>query len=106
MDNIKITLKYIIYMHTSPSNKKYIGITKQEPILRWGKNGERYKRCTSFWRAINKYGWENITHEMIDTAETLEEANQKEQFYISKYVISFYIYFRKRYFTTNICYKY
>ena len=85
MDNIKKTQKYIIYMHTSPSNKKYIGITKQEPILRWGKNGERYKRCTSFWRAINKYGWENITHEIIDTAETLEEANQKEQFYISKY---------------------
>lgn len=77
--------KYVIYMHTSPSNKKYIGITKQVPVLRWGKNGERYKRCTSFWRAINKYGWENIKHEIIDTAESLETANLKEQFYIREY---------------------
>ena len=77
--------KYIIYMHTSPSQKKYIGITKQDPSQRWGKDGHRYKRCTSFWRAICKYGWNNIKHEIIDTADTLEEANHKERYYIEKY---------------------
>ena len=26
---------YIVYKHTSPSNKVYIGITKQKPYKRW-----------------------------------------------------------------------
>lgn len=85
MENTAAKSKYVLYMHTTPSHKKYIGITRQELSLRWGKDGSRYKRCVSFWRAINKYGWCNIEHEVIDTAETLEEANQKEKFYIQKY---------------------
>ena len=37
-----------------------------------------------FARAIKKYGKENFTWEIIDTAETLEELNQKEEMWISK----------------------
>jgi hypothetical protein len=33
-------------------------------------------------RAIRKYGWENIKHEVIDTAESREEAEVKERHYI------------------------
>lgn len=78
-------MKYIIYMHTSPSEKRYIGLTKQDLNSRWGKDGRRYERCTLFWRAIQKYGWENIKHEVLDYANSLAEANQKEKFYIEKY---------------------
>lgn len=77
--------EYLIYMHTSPSGKRYIGITKQKLENRWGKNGERYKKCTLFWKAIQKYGWDKISHEIIDTAISLEEANKKEREYISLY---------------------
>ena len=76
---------YKIYCHTTPSGKRYIGITKQDLSKRFGKNGEKYKRCTAFWKAIEKYGWDNITHEVIDVAVSLKEANEKEKFYIENF---------------------
>lgn len=76
---------YKIYCHITPSGKKYIGITKQNLQERFGKNGEKYRKCTAFWKAIEKYGWDNIKHEIIDNAFSLEEANEKEKFYINHY---------------------
>ena len=35
---------YSVYVHISPSNKYYIGITKFKPSQRWGKNGCGYKK--------------------------------------------------------------
>lgn len=35
--------KYVIYMHISPSRKRYIGITSQIPEKRWHKDGSGYK---------------------------------------------------------------
>lgn len=48
-------------MHISPSNKKYIGITKQRPTDRWS-NGNGYKHSPFFHNAITKYGWNNFKH--------------------------------------------
>lgn len=83
--------KYIVYMHTSPSNKRYIGITCQKPEHRYGKNGNAYTRPTKkglityFGKAILKYGWENFKHEILFEGLTLEEANNKEKELIAKY---------------------
>lgn len=68
---------YCVYKHTSPSNKVYIGITSQKPEKRW-KNGYGYSRNTYFSRAIQKYGWDNFTHEILFTGLTKEEAEKKE----------------------------
>ena len=46
---------YTVYMHISPSGKKYIGITGQSIERRWG-NGTGYKNCISLNLAIKKYG--------------------------------------------------
>lgn len=71
--------RYIVYMHTAPNNKKYIGITRQEkPEKRWGSNGCGYIGNEHFSRAISKYGWNNIKHEILYTGLTKEEAEQKE----------------------------
>ena len=35
--------------------------------------------------AINKYPWEDWKHEIIDTCNTLEEANKLETYYIKLY---------------------
>lgn len=65
-------------MHTSPSNKRYIGITSQSPERRWRKNGAGYKNHVYFWNAIKKYGWDNFKHEILFKGLTKEEAEQKE----------------------------
>ena len=68
---------FCVYMHISPSGKKYVGITSKNPIVRW-QSGTGYIRCPLFYRAIMKYGWDNIEHKVLfkglskDRAEKLE----------------------------------
>lgn len=69
---------YIVYKHTSPNNKVYIGITSQDPIRRWKKDGSGYKLHTYFYNAIQKYGWDNFKHEILYSGLSKEEAEQKE----------------------------
>ena len=73
---------YTVYCHTSPSGKKYVGITGNEPNKRWA-SGAGYKKNPIFYKAIQKYGWDNIIHEILETNLTKEEAIDKEIYYIS-----------------------
>lgn len=75
---------YIVYKHTSPSKKCYIGITCRKPERRWGK-GNGYKTQILFYRAIKKYGWDNIKHEILYSNLTEEEAKSKEMELIKHY---------------------
>lgn len=77
-------MSYIVYKHTSPVGKIYIGITKMNPIRRWA-NGLGYKNCSHFFNAILKYGWDSIRHEILYTGLTQEEAEYKEKELIIKY---------------------
>lgn len=65
---------YTIYMHVSPSNKRYIGITILKPNKRWN-SGRGYKNNQYFTRAIEKYGWDNFQHIII--AKGLDEETAK-----------------------------
>ena len=75
---------YKVYMHVCPNNKKYIGITKQEPKYRWG-HGTNYSNNKYFTNAIKKYNWENIEHKILYEHLTKKEAEQKEIELISYY---------------------
>ena len=68
---------YCVYMHISPSGKKYIGITSTEPNKRW-RNGYGYKNNQYFYRAIEKYGWDNFQHIIIARGLTKDEAEWLE----------------------------
>ena len=57
--------------------KKYVGITKEKPERRWGKNGCRY-RTGVFAKAIAKYGWDNFEHKILFENLSQIEAQQKE----------------------------
>ena len=81
MENNKNT--YSVYMHITPNNKKYIGITKNAPTWRW-RNGSGYSKNV-FGRAIKKYGWDNIQHNILATGLSLKEAEEKEIELISRY---------------------
>lgn len=73
-----------IYKHTTPNGKVYIGQTSQPTHRRW-RDGEGYARNAHFYRAIQKYGWDAIRHEVICTCETQEEATALESHYIRVY---------------------
>lgn len=76
---------YSVYCHTNKINgKRYIGITKQNPLKRWGTNGCNYKKL-NFYRAIQKYGWDNFKHEILFENLSKEDAENKEIELIAKY---------------------
>lgn len=70
--------KYCVYIHTFPNKKKYVGITSTNVLDRWGKNGNGYKSQQLMKRAIDKYGWDNIKHEIVMHNLTEEEACKVE----------------------------
>lgn len=78
----------IIYKHTCLSNGKcYIGITVKTIMQRW------YEHCSDanrnkkrkFFAAINKYGKENWTHEVLFESEDEQLVLDKEIEFIEKY---------------------
>lgn len=77
-------MAFTVYKHTTPSNKVYIGITSQEVGRRW-QCGSGYYGNDHFRKAIKKYGWENITHEVLYTGLTKEQACSKEIELIAEY---------------------
>ena len=77
---------WCVYRHISPSNKVYIGITHYEdPTLRWGPSGCYYRKGSFFYNAIKKYGWNNITHEILFHPCTEELAKKLEIAFIKYY---------------------
>ena len=75
---------YTVYKHTTPCGKSYIGITSQKVIYRW-KNGNGYVGNKYFFNAIKKYGWENISHEILFCDLEKDEACNLEIKLIEKY---------------------
>ena len=79
-------MSYKIYKYTNNVNQKiYIGQTKLSLKERAQTNGRNYRECRKFYNAIQKYGWENFTAEILEDGLTLEEANVRERFYIQSY---------------------
>lgn len=77
--------EWCVYKHTAPNGKIYIGVTHMKPKYRWGRNGYGYRSNIHFYAAIKKYGWENITHEVLFSGLTQIEADQKERELIAFY---------------------
>lgn len=75
---------YYVYMHISPSGKKYVGITKQKLNKRW-KNGYGYTGSPHFYNAILKYGWDNFEHLTIAENLTEKDACELEKSLIANY---------------------
>ena len=67
------------------NHKKYIGQTCLDLAKRAGAEGKFYKKCSYFYSAIKKYGWNNFVPSILEENLTLEDANKREQFYINLY---------------------
>ena len=75
---------YLVYKHTTPSGKVYIGITGGTAKRRWA-NGRGYRDCPCFYGAIQKYGWDNIKHEVLHEGLSKKQACEYEKRYIEEY---------------------
>lgn len=75
---------YSVYCHIFPNGKRYVGVTKNSLEKRWG-CGANYASCPLVFRAIQKYGWESIQHEVLFESENLSDAEEMEKHYISAY---------------------
>lgn len=82
---------YKVYIHISPTGKRYVGITSQDVKKRW-QNGLGYRNNKHFFNAIKKYGWGNFHHEVIKT-----ELSKAEAECIEKELICLYASNDKRY---------
>lgn len=79
MDEVKT---YSVYMHVFHNGKRYIGLTGKPPKQRW-KRGRNYRSNIYLTRAIEKYGWDNIQHIIVEDGLTKESAEAKERMLIS-----------------------
>jgi len=78
--------KWCVYMHTNKINgKKYIGITSIKPERRWHTDGSGYRGQVYFWRAIQKYGWDNFEHEIVFQDQSFQDACKHERELIAQF---------------------
>ena len=79
--------KWCVYMHTNKiNNKVYVGQTcQQPPEKRWGQNGYKYSNNEYFYRAIQKYGWDNFEHIIFAEDLTKKDADNMEILLIKLY---------------------
>lgn len=69
---------YTVYVHINKeNNKRYFGITQQNPKRRW-QNGTAYKKNKHFTSAIEQYGWDNFEHLILYTNLNEKKAKEKE----------------------------
>lgn len=74
----------IIYKATNKINGKlYIGQTVRALDVRIAEH-KRHKN-TPFDKAVQVYGADNFDFEVIDTAETIDELNRKEKYWVNYY---------------------
>ena len=74
---------YLIYKHTSPSGKSYIGQTNNYD--RRCSEHQTRTACRAFHSAIKLYGWDNFSHEILHENLTIEQANELEEQLIKEY---------------------
>jgi group I intron endonuclease len=73
---------YLIYKHTSPSGKSYIGQTKH-----YDKRCQQHQistNCRALASAIKKYDWDKFQHEILMEGLSLDEANRWEEVLIKE----------------------
>ena len=85
-DRHKEQVNGIIYKVTFPNKKVYIGQTYRTLEKRKAQHKQdMYKEDYAFYRALRKYGFENTNWEIIDRADSVEELDEKEMFWIREF---------------------
>ena len=76
---------YLVYKHTCTiTGKSYVGQTKNL-IQRTVNHKNPNSRCFAFRNAIQKYGWDAFTTEVLAEGLTIEKANDLESQFIARH---------------------
>lgn len=79
-------MKWTIYAAIFPNNKKYIGQTRRTLKQRINNHKSKHKRYNSyFYKACNKYGFENIKWIILEVVFSAKDAYSTETEWISYY---------------------
>lgn len=71
--------KYKVYLFTFPNGKHYCGFTGRDLKKRFNGAGYGYQKCPLVWKAIQKYGWDNIEKTVIFDSDNKNAALNKER---------------------------
>ena len=72
---------YTVYRHITPSGKSYVGVTRMKYLSqRFKKDGAGYKSCPLFYKAIQKYGLDNINHEILEQDIIEDKIDEREKY--------------------------
>ena len=72
--------EYVVYIHKNKiDGKEYVGLTSLSPPTKRWQNGKGYKTQIKFYRAIEKYGWDNFEHIIVAQHLSAESASVLEQ---------------------------
>lgn len=75
--------EWSVYAHILKADgRKYIGQTNNISA-RWKPSA--YKNSVKFYNAIMLYGWDAFEHIVLEENLTLEQANEREEYYIALY---------------------
>ena len=79
-------MKYIVYCHTL-NGKKYVGYTRKSMIERLEEHIKEALEGSDrhFYRAIRKYGIENVVSEQLCETTTKQAAKRKERYYVKQF---------------------
>lgn len=76
---------YCVYkLSCNISKKVYIGVTSQPLNKRW-RGGKGYSQGTLIRMEIDKFGWDSFSKEILESGLTMEQAGEKEKYYIEKF---------------------
>lgn len=78
-------MDHCLYKHTFPDGKVYIGQTLSGNTEKRWNNGHGYKGQAKIFAAIIKYGWDNISHEVILDGIPDEAIDAYETLFIHEY---------------------
>ena len=79
---------HIIYNHTFPNNKIYVGQTYGDNEVEWNRRfqkGNGYRSNRSMYQAIREYGWDNVKTDILFTGLSKQEADHIETLMIALY---------------------
>lgn len=88
MDHSNLLTGYIYLHQNLINNRCYIGSSIQKSQRRWrraDKTYNSYKSCPVFYKALQKYTWENFVSIILEVDIPFDEISIREEYYIKLY---------------------